>query len=97
MSHSSPIRFTHQVVCAAIRMDDEGIVPGVRHYSPDMRKLMQRLYGDEYWKHEAEQGFIDTKGEFLTREEAFRLAQSNGQCPYLPLEGTACLFSEDLY
>lgn len=86
-----------RVVCAAILMNDGEIVPGVRHYSTDMRRLMQRLYGGKYWKHEAKQGFIDTKGKFLGREEAFVLARDSGQCPHLPHDGIACLFSEDLY
>lgn len=85
------------MVCAAILMDDGGVIPGVRHYSPDMRALMRRLYGDGYWSHEKEQGFIDTRGQFLDRTDAFILAQTNGQCPHLPKNGTACLFSEDLY
>lgn len=89
-------------------MKDGTIIPGVRHYSPDMRALMQRIYGrgikvcgvwlkHPYYHYEDEQGFIDTKGAFLTRREAFVLARESGQCPHLPPEGTACLFSEDLY
>lgn len=86
-----------RVACAAIKCDDGTVVTGSRHFSPDMRRLMARIYGPEYWKHEVEQGFIDNRGEWLTREQAFHLARESGQCPHLPSEGTACLFSEDLY
>lgn len=90
-------RFPRKIVCAAIRCDDGFIVSGVRHFSPDMRETMKRIYGDGYWKHAGEQGFIDQKGEFLSREQAFVLARENGQCPHLPATGIAFLFSEDLY
>ena len=90
-------RFPRRVVCAAIRCDDGFIVSGVRHFSPDMRETMRRVYGEKYWEHEVEQGFIDQKGVFLTRTEAFILARENGQCPHLPKTGAASLFSEDLY
>ena len=103
-----PHDLPRRVVCAAILMDDGLIVTGVRHYSPDMRATLARIYGKglrafgKWWRkpyyfHEAEQGFIDQFGKFLTREEAFVLARQNGQCPHLPTTGTACLFSEDLY
>jgi hypothetical protein len=86
-----------RVSCAAIKCDDGTVVTGARHYSPDMRRLMERIYGEGYWKHEAEQGFVDNRGDFLTREQAFVLARESGQCPHLPADGVACLFSEDLY
>ena len=87
-----------RVACAAIRMKDGTVITGARHYSPDMRRLMRRIYGgDDYWKHADEQGFVDNRGEYLNREQAFILARESGQCPHLPGDGVACLFSEDLY
>lgn len=84
-----------RVVCAAILMKDGLIVPGVRHYSPDMRAVLKRIYGDGYHLKEKEQGFIDTKGNFLTREEAWKVAEANEQIKERFVNGT--LFSECLY
>jgi hypothetical protein len=85
-----------RVACAAMKMEDGLIVPGARHYSPDMRAVLLRIYGEKYHLKVVEQGFIDTWGDFLTREEAWERAVEYGQiirdcgCP-----GT--LYSENLY
>lgn len=84
------------IVSAAILMDDGLIVPGVRHYSPDMRKVLHRIYGDGYHLREAEQGFIDIRGRFLNREDAWKRAELCGQIRKgVSISGT--LFSENLY
>ncbi len=75
-------------------MDDGLIVPGVRHYSPDMRAVLHRIYGDGYHLKVREQGF-------LTRNQAYNRVLELGQCPQfqgvrLPDETTE-LYSEDLY
>jgi len=59
-----------RVVSAAMLMKDGLIVPGVRHFSPDMRAVLERIYGEGYHLKVKEQGFIDAKGNFLTRKEA---------------------------
>lgn len=77
-------------------MKDGLIVPGVRHYSPEMRAVLHRIYGEGYHRQVAEQGFIDIHGTFLSREDAWKRAEETGQILYkLPLAGT--LFSENLY
>lgn len=84
-----------RVVCAANRFEDGHIILGIRHWSPDMH-LSAVLQGyDARTKHE--QGFVDQFGAFLTRQEAFKIALSQGQYrPYDPYNiGT--LYSEDLY
>lgn len=110
-----------RVVSAAMLMDDGLIVTGVRHYSPDMRAVLKRLYGKgfrlfgkwickPYHLHVKEQGFIDAKGNFLTREEAWKRADEHGQiflhspvgdAPLIPQPAKqgedGCLFSENLY
>ncbi len=92
-------------------MDDGLVVPGVRHYSTDMREVMRRIYGESgYWKHETQQGFIDSGGNFLTRKEAYKRADELGQVnlfdpagsghliPQKPNKGDDMeLFSENLY
>lgn len=92
--HDSP----QFVVCAAMLMQDDSIVVGIRHFSPEMRKIMKRAYGDKYHLQVKEQGFVNQFGKFLTREEAYNVAIMNGQIlrntVSLP-HGT--LYSEHLY
>lgn len=91
-------------------MEDGLIVPGVRHFSPDMRAVLKRIYGDGYHLKVVEQGFIDAKGRFLSREDAWRVADQHGQIflfdpreesrliPRAPKQGDVdTLFSENLY
>lgn len=101
---------TFCVVSAAMLMDDGLIVTGVRHFSPDMRAVLNRIYGEGYHLRVKEQGFIDSHGNFLTREIAWIRADKNGQiCLYDPsgkgrlipqkanLGTIELLFSENLY
>ncbi len=96
-----------RVVCAAALMNDGLIVTGVRHYSPDMRATLRRLYGNglrafgrwwikPYHLRVKEQGFVDQYGIFLSRKEAWVIADREGQMRHrASLPGT--LFSENLY
>lgn len=84
------------IVCAAMLMDDGLIVPGVRHFSPEMRVVLKRIYGKgfklfKWWIKKPyhlrvkEQGFIDQFGNFYSRKAAWRIADINGQiCLYDP-------------
>ena len=104
------IENTWRVVSAAMLMDDGLIVTGVRHFSPDMRAILIRIYGDKYHLRVKHQGFIDSHGNFLARDEAWVRADQNGQIfTYDPTgkgvlirekknQGTqGTLFSENLY
>lgn len=85
------------IVCAAIKMKDGLVVPGVRHFSPDMREVMKRIYGEGYHRQQQEQGFINTRGEFVSREQAWNDAMLNKQIRR-PVNGPHSeLFSEYLY
>lgn len=90
-----------RVVCAAIRHRTSGdIILGPRHFDLTMHAQIEnyKLIFEEWNK--AEQGFIDTWGTFLTREEALQRAI---ECEQLgPHNPKKCypphkLFSEDLY
>lgn len=89
-----------RVVCAAYMMDDGLIVTGARHFSPDMRATMKRIYGDKYHlrrnREHHEGGFIDQFGEYLTREEAWKIAEANGQI-WREVAPKGTLYSENLY
>jgi hypothetical protein len=85
------------VVCAALKSTTGKIVCGARHYDPIMR---QQIAGSDGKRSpewiSCEQGFIDQRGNFLTREEAWKIAEKNGQIKYNGgWNGT--LYSEDLY
>ena len=92
-----------RVVCAPIRAADGEILLGLRHYSPDMhRQIAARADGWKF-KHrlDGDHGFVDQHGVFMSRGEAWRVAQAAGQI----IHPTACglglygwrLYSEGLY
>ena len=93
------------IVCAAIRKSGH-IIAGARHFDSIMRaqiKAMNETFGD--W----EQGFIDQYDVFLTRDEAWLIADKQGQIrrpyglerEYTPrpanVGDTGMMFSENLY
>lgn len=90
------------VVCAACRYG-EMIICGARHYDMVMHGVLAQLKEDRLFAFEevgkVEQGFIDQRGVFMDREEAFLVAEAAGQLNVrrekTPGKGT--LFSEDLY
>jgi len=95
-----PDRNKRIVVCAAIRKDDL-VICGVRHFDEIMRDLVKRT-ADSFdstpfggW----EQGFVDNKRQFMTREEAFEVASNAGQVDEDKASGglKESLISEDLY
>lgn len=97
-----------RVVCAAMKMDDGLIVTGVRHYSHEMRSTLRRLYGGgiklfgvfirkPYHLRVKEQGFIDIRGNFLNRTEAWKHAMANGQVIFDKKVCVGTLYSEHLY
>lgn len=70
-----------RVVCAAIRAADGEILLGIRHYSEDMhRQIEQRTDGAKFkHRHDPDQGFVDQRGDYMTREEAFDVAAAADQ------------------
>ena len=84
------------IVAAAMLMDDGDVVVGVRHFSPEMRKTLEKAYGDKYWLRVKKQGFVDQMGVFLDRKEAWEIAEREGQIRRkVSSDGT--LYSENLY
>lgn len=83
-----------RVVCAAIRNMREDVICGARHFDDTMRQQIIMSAAD--WSV-AEQGFIDQYGEFLTREEAHKVATDAGQIVRRCGGDEGRLFSENLY
>ena len=86
------------IVCAAARCVKTGIVVcGVRHGDDSMLPFSDKFYS----KHDFdEQGFVDNKGVFLNRNEAWKVAEKAGQIKYRVYSDNAnggTLYSENLY
>ena len=89
------------IVCAAVRTKDGHIVAGVRHFDNIMRQQIGIAFHHEWdWN---DQGFLDRFGNFLTREEAWKVAEEAKQIKYRVgsdwnnVTGVGTLFSENLY
>ncbi len=61
--------------CLWIIAFDEGLLP-----KPDMELMTAEDWEHTYHVIGAEEGFVDTDGVFMDREEAYWLAISKGQC-----------------
>lgn len=87
-----------RVVCAAIRAEDGSIMVGVRHYSADMHaQILSRSDGEKFaHRSDDDQGFVDQFGDYLTREEAWIVANDAGQI-VRDVGRHGKLFSENLY
>lgn len=85
-----------KVVCAANRLNDGTIICGARHWDDIMRNVADKIIGTR--KADAEQGFINQFGVFLTRKEAMSVVRASGQ-PFNQDRNGSCdsLFSEGLY
>lgn len=113
-NYASKPKTDWRVVSAANRHKPSGlIIAGSRHFDKIMRAQIFSLQGFDKenaatgkwegmcssvdWK-DLDQGFIDNYGDFLTREEAWYLADFNGQIINKNLYGhEGWLYSENLY
>ena len=82
------------VVCAAIQKEGR-IICGLRHLDMIMRN--QLLAVDARGGHGWEQGFMDNRGAFMSREEALTVAKVAGQIRRRCGGDERQLFSENLY
>lgn len=87
-------RVVRRVVCAAIRNEVYDVICGPRHWDSVMRAQVSCSVGS--WSR-AEQGFVDQHGDFLTREEAWVIAEAAGQIIRRCGGDGVRLFSENLY
>jgi hypothetical protein len=71
------------------------IMTGIRHFCPVMRSQMKISGGFPFWKN-VTQGFVDQYGKFHTREEAWLIAEREGQIRQVS-STSGTLYSEDLY
>lgn len=88
-----------RVVCAAIRAADGTLLLGVRHYSADMHAQLNFRVDREKFLHRqgADQGFVDQHGVYMTRRQAWNVAEAACQVRRAGHDGEGVLYSEDLY
>lgn len=88
------------VVCSACRYDKHMLI-GARHWDANMRAQAEFVPKEVHpFKIDWEQGFIDQHCNFLTRTEAWKIAEANGQIIRRVGGDEAdggTLFSENLY
>ena len=88
------------VVCAAnqFKLFDGRVfvVCAPRHYDVNMIKHIHRLDIQGFVEEET-QGFVDQFGVFMTRKQAWRVAEEAGQIKYRCGGDDGRLFSENLY
>lgn len=87
----------NRIVCAANKSSVDGLlVLGARHFDNCMRATITAL-GRKHTEFR-EQGFIDRFGNFLTRSEAFDIAEDANQIiRECGTEDARKLYSENLY
>jgi len=85
-----------RLVAAANKLESGLIVVGVRHHDPIMNAQI-KASGESHIR--CEQGFIDNRGNFLTREEAMPLYHEGRERGLYREKDQPMhmLFSEDLY
>lgn len=91
-----------RIVCAANRhLVTKHILVGVRHWDNFMYNQKEELMaGDRCGWTDSEQGFVNSRGQFLTRQEAWVVANDADQIVRRvggdTMQG-GTLFSENLY
>lgn len=70
-----------RIVCAANRNSEGEVVLGIRHHCELMNIAIRRQrQADVVWDTQfKEQGFVTNKGRFVPREEAWIIAEREGQ------------------
>lgn len=100
---SSDGHMTRRIVCAALRAADGRLLLGIRHYSRDMHEQLAHRDDRNRFQHlhDPNQGFVDQFGAYLTREEAYVVAEAAGQIWRSEGNGRGLdgpmLYSEGLY
>lgn len=86
-----------RIVSAACRKGNI-IICSPRHMDPICRRLIDQVDANNpEWWYDAEQGFVDNFGNFLTRKEAWIVAEKAGQIIHRCGGDGVKLYSENLY
>jgi len=91
--------FQVRIVCAACIVNGV-VVAGVRHYDQVMHKQIEAMNGWDSAEESGDrkQGFLDNKGQFHDRQQAFVIAKAAEQIRQKSdYPDSTTLYSEDLY
>jgi hypothetical protein len=83
-----------RIVCAALCLGSRDIICGPRHFDWIMQRQILRD-GRDWMK--AQQGFLDQRGVFVSREEAWKIAREAEQIVRRVGGDGKRLYSENLY
>jgi hypothetical protein len=83
-----------RIVCAACRDATGQIVAAPRHFDQTMHAQIKAMMN---YTAPWEQGFIDQHGKFYDRQQAYVIAQNNGQIVRVIDHAIGTLYSENLY
>lgn len=105
VSESNDVFTQRIIVCAALRFPHlDLVIPGARHYSEDIHRLMNKLKEHGLMPKKREQavgenqGFLDNFGNYWNREDSLLIARAAHQLDGKEKSGSETeLFSEDLY
>lgn len=86
-----------RIVCAALCNERRQIICGVRHYDQIMAEQISISSRAGLSWYAAEQGFVDQRGNFFNRQDAWKIAVAAGQIKYPTTQDNDKLFSEHLY
>lgn len=97
-----------RIVCAALLGRHGKVLVGIRHYSADMHEQLDYRADRQQFMNlpDENQGFVDQHGNFISRADAYKLANAAGQIVHpdrcgrgLDEEGNEVmkLYSEGLY
>ena len=86
-----------RIVCAALKSKVSGrVICGARHFDKTMLSQITHSGGRIEWTN-AEQGFIDQFSVFVSRQEAWKIAEAAGQILRRCGGDGKSLYSENLY
>lgn len=85
-----------RIVCAAVRYLDGKMLVAPRHFDSIMH-AQYAAFGITNTEDHSVQGFVDQHCNFYTRQEAYVIAEANGQIRRRVGGDEGKLFSENLY
>lgn len=101
--HNSNVEVGRRIVSAANRNTETGeVIMGVRHFCTLMHQQLDVIEAREPGSKrskgwlQADQGFVDNRGVYLSRREAWKVAEAAGQIIRRTGE-EGVLYSEDLH
>jgi len=93
------MKIKEYILCAAVQIKDKNIIVcGYRHENCfSILRAFDEKFNDSIKVMQYTQGFLTSRGRFVSRVEASKIAFKAGQISSLRTDMEEPLFSEDLY